>query len=169
VQPHQLVDRALADAEGLLEATGIAPIREDASGPCPVEADSGLVVQAVGNLVRNSVEAMREANDVEPRLVVRTERRRVRVPGGGRPIRVVISVEDGGPGIPPEVVDRMFNPFFTTRATGTGLGLAIVHRIVDAHGGHVRVYDAALGGAGVELCLPPTAGPPAAELFPEHV
>ncbi|MHC5113495.1 MAG: sensor histidine kinase [Planctomycetota bacterium] len=165
----ELVDRAVVDAEALLASGKIELVREDAAGPCPVEADPGLVAQAVGNLVRNSVEAMHEATDVAPRLVVRTDRRRVRIPGGGRPVRVVISVEDSGPGIPAEVVDRMFNPFFTTRATGTGLGLAIVHRIVDAHGGHVRVHDARLGGAGVELCLPPTAGKPAAEPVSEHV
>jgi nitrogen fixation/metabolism regulation signal transduction histidine kinase len=52
-------------------------------------------------------------------------------------------------------MERMFNPFFTTRATGTGLGLAIVHRIMDAHGGRVLVRNAdGAGGAIVELLLP---------------
>ncbi|MCP3903353.1 MAG: hypothetical protein GY715_06930 [Planctomycetes bacterium] len=158
----ELVDRALADAEALLASAGVEPIREDAAGACRVEADAGLVIQAIGNVIRNSIEAMHEVEDTAGRLVIRTDRRRVRMPDGSRPVRVVITVEDSGPGIPAEVVERMFNPFFTTRATGTGLGLAIVHRIVDAHGGHVRVRDARLGGASVELCLPPTAGVPAA-------
>ena len=68
---------------------------------------------------------------------------------------VVLQVADTGPGISDDVLDRMFNPFFTTRQTGTGLGLAIVHRIVDAHGGHVSVANRAGGGSVVELCLPP--------------
>jgi signal transduction histidine kinase len=60
----------------------------------------------------------------------------------------VFSIGDTGPGIPPDVVERVFNPFFTTRKTGTGLGLAIVHRIVDAHGGHVNIKSEDSGGVG---------------------
>ena len=58
-----------------------------------------------------------------------------------------------GPGIPGEVRERMFNPFFTTRAEGTGLGLAIVHRIVDAHGGRLDVLDGEPGTI-MRLSLP---------------
>jgi len=72
---------------------------------------------------------------------------------------VVLRVRDRGDGMPAEVAERMFNPFFTTRATGTGLGLAIVHRMIDAHGGRVVVYNnsernTGETGATVELHLP---------------
>lgn len=78
---------------------------------------------------------------------------------------MVLSIKDTGPGIPPAVMERMFNPFFTTRATGTGLGLAIVNRIVDAHDGRVAVKNAPSdtgtgpSGAVVEIILPPGDSP----------
>jgi two-component system sensor histidine kinase AtoS len=68
----------------------------------------------------------------------------------------VLRVRDSGPGVSPEVIARMFNPFFTTRAAGTGLGLAIVHRIIDAHAGRIRVTNNKDGPwATFELLLPP--------------
>jgi signal transduction histidine kinase len=97
---------------------------------------------------------MDEVSGAERTLEIFAVRQRRRVPGGGRLQRVVIGVRDRGPGLAPEIVERMFNPFFTTRHTGTGLGLAIVNRIVEAHGGHVAVANRPGGGATVELCLP---------------
>jgi two-component system sensor histidine kinase HydH len=71
---------------------------------------------------------------------------------------VALMVRDTGPGVTPDVVSRMFNPFFTTRGAGTGLGLAIVHRIMDAHGGRVVVRNNQETGDGAgataEVLLP---------------
>lgn len=119
-----------------------------------IDCDRTLVVQAVSNLVRNALDAMESCERGGHVLVLSARRERV----GGED-RAVLGVSDTGPGIPAEVVDRMFNPFFTTRAAGTGLGLAIVHRIVDAHGGSVRVRNRSEDGEGrrgacVELVLP---------------
>jgi signal transduction histidine kinase len=58
-------------------------------------------------------------------------------------------VHDNGPGIPPGAMDKIFNPFFTTKDTGTGLGLAMVHRVVEAHDGTILVTND--GGARFEL------------------
>jgi signal transduction histidine kinase len=152
---RDLVHQTRQACEALLATRPIeldVRVPDDDSGA--LEADVSLMTQAIGNVVRNAVEAMVEAESGPMRLRIVSDRRRVRCPDGRQSQRVIVAIEDSGPGIPPEVVERMFNPFFTTRRTGTGLGLAIVHRIVDAHGGHINVKQADGGGARVELCLP---------------
>jgi len=69
-----------------------------------------------------------------------------------------IVVEDDGCGIDPNLLQRVFNPFFTTKDNGTGLGLAIVHRIAEAHGGLVSAENLAAGGASLTLCVPVARG-----------
>jgi signal transduction histidine kinase len=63
----------------------------------------------------------------------------------------MISVTDTGCGIPLSILDKVFNPFFTTKDNGTGLGLAIVHRIVEAHEGTISVTNPPEGGARFEI------------------
>ena len=67
---------------------------------------------------------------------------------------VMITITDTGPGIPPEVVDRIFSPFFTTKPQGSGLGLAIVRKIVDAHDGRIDVGQRPGGGTVFRVTLP---------------
>lgn len=121
------------------------------TGAMPVfHGDPGLVHQALVNVVRNAIEAMRDCPDRAH--VLRLEA----VRGESDDEIVLLRVTDSGPGVTDEVIARMFNPFFTTRAAGTGLGLAIVHRIVDAHNGRVQVFNNESGGATVELVFPRT-------------
>jgi len=70
--------------------------------------------------------------------------------------RVMVVVEDNGPGVPPELKDKVFAPYFTTKHAkgGTGLGLAIVHRIVSDHGGRITITDNPGGGARFSIELP---------------
>ncbi len=65
-------------------------------------------------------------------------------------------IDDNGPGVAENIKKRIFEPFYTTRASGTGLGLSIVHAIVSAHGGTIECLDSPLGGARVQVCLPVT-------------
>ena len=113
--------------------------------------DPGPVTQALTNVIRNACEALESCSDVERRIVITVDHGLVRTSSeGSRAEHLRFLVEDNGPGIPDELKDRIFNPFFTTRETGTGLGLAIVHRIADAHGGSLSIEDAR---PGTRICM----------------
>jgi two-component system, LuxR family, sensor kinase FixL len=107
----------------------------------PVRADPELLRIAVQNLLVNAVQAMGGRG----RLRVHIHASR----GFGH-----IDVEDSGPGIPPTAIDKLFTPFFTTKARGTGLGLATVRRIADAHGGQVSIVRTDAHGTIVRLSIP---------------
>lgn len=109
-----------------------------------IEADAVQLQRALLNVVSNAVEAAGEGGHVWITI-------------GGLDVGcggAVVSVADDGPGVPAELRDRIFNPFFTTKDSGTGLGLAIVHGIVELHGGTVSVKDRAGGGAVFTVRLP---------------
>jgi signal transduction histidine kinase len=148
VDLRSLIARAADDVPGaIVNAQGEFPI---------VKADDVLLRQAFSNLFRNSVEAM-GANGKTPRIDVR-----------GRIDRstdsAVIDVEDDGPGIPANVVDQVFQPFFTTRAGGTGLGLAIVQKIVVSHNGLISAGNRPEGGAVFRLTFPLAGSSASSEL-----
>ncbi|MEL6497470.1 MAG: ATP-binding protein [Planctomycetota bacterium] len=129
-------------------------------GEAAIEADAALLQQAMVNLVRNAAEAVQSRALDDHEIVLEA---RESVAGAGERA-IVLSVSDTGPGVPTEIRERLFNPFFTTRAAGTGLGLAIVQRIADAHGGAVRVNSRPAtshdpGGATVELIIPRSSNP----------
>ncbi len=148
VRPSEVIMAAVAPAEDLADAheiDGDLSLDEDLE----VMADAALLEQSLLNLVRNACEAMALV-DGPRRLVVGLRSRELRDPERGIIPHAVFEIRDTGPGIPEEVRERMFNPFFTTRAEGTGLGLAIVHRIVDAHGGRL---DVSAGHPGTIMCL----------------
>jgi signal transduction histidine kinase len=71
---------------------------------------------------------------------------------------IVIDVADTGPGIPPDLNDRIFNPFFTTKTTGSGLGLPIVRKIVDAHEGRIDLTSEPGVGTRFRITLPVSSG-----------
>jgi signal transduction histidine kinase len=96
--------------------------------------------QALLNLVLNAHEAITESNGSAIRVELAPHENGVK-----------LVVEDDGAGIPPHVLDRIFNPFFTTKDEGTGLGLSIVHRIVEAHNGTITASNRPEGGARFEI------------------
>jgi signal transduction histidine kinase len=110
-------------------------------GPIDLHADTKQIAQILTNLVDNAYQAMPEGGTL--RIEARTQ--------GDI---AVITIQDTGEGVDPDLVDRFFEPFFTTRSEGTGLGLAIVRRLIEAHGGQISIANAETGGAVVTVRLP---------------
>jgi signal transduction histidine kinase len=118
-----------------------------------------LLRQALLNLARNAAEAC-AVTEGGGRVVVRGE-----IVRGAETEFQRVSVIDNGAGIPPNVLPKLFRPFFTTKAKGTGLGLAVVQKIIVQHGGQVEVRNRAEGGAEFIVTLPlPREVPEAVEL-----
>jgi two-component system, NtrC family, nitrogen regulation sensor histidine kinase NtrY len=112
-----------------------------------IDADKGQINQVVLNLVENARDAIGERSD--GKITVQTKL-------GDAGDRAVLIVDDNGPGVPTELKDKIFAPYFSTKLNkgGTGLGLAIVHRIVSDHGGRIQITDALGGGARFLIELP---------------
>jgi len=120
---------------------GVSVVVEAPNG-LVVRADAGQLRRALLNLARNAAAAMQgRAGDVV-------------LAASAAPGRVRLEVRDRGPGVPADLRDKIFTPFFTTREKGTGLGLAFVREIVRDHGGDVTVADAPGGGAVFRIELP---------------
>ncbi len=139
--PHDLV-AAVKQVVGLHDGDR-AQVELVAEGHPTVTADRDQMIQVVTNLVQNAVDACEsgEAPRVTVTVTVESD-------------EVWIRVRDNGPGVPPEMEERLFEPYATTKDKGTGLGLAIVHRIVVEHGGEIVHRRPRDGGAEFAVRLP---------------
>lgn len=135
----RLVRRAAADPS----LSGME-VRVAAPADVCLRGDAQLLERAVRNLLHNAAQAERESGGQGPvELGIETG-----------PEGVELAVEDRGPGLPPEVRERLFHPFATGRRGGVGLGLALAHRIVTLHGGRIRLEDRPGGGTRALLTFP---------------
>jgi signal transduction histidine kinase len=138
---------SLVRAEGLPE--GIR-IEEHLAGNLPAFTLDGVKIgQVVMNLIRNAIQAMPEGTVRVSTSVGRMQGQLAR----GKPA-LIIRIEDNGPGIPKEDLDKLFIPFYTTKSDGTGLGLPICQRIVRAHEGEIEVRSMIDKGATFTVRLP---------------
>ena len=142
----QVLEEALSVVSDFLPQKRIyLDIRFSSSSPW-VEADRELLLQVFMNILLNAMEAMASGG-------------RLRVDLRFRGRRVEVEVEDTGDGIPENDLDRIFNPFFTTKEKNLGLGLAVSHRIVDAHHGAIQVHSRPGTGTTVILSFPLLSAP----------
>lgn len=144
VELGAICDRAADEIRGDVGALGgnVAVIGEFGT----VEGDEVLLRQAFSNLLRNALEACTGAG-VAPEISIGSE-----IDEAQRVSR--ITVNDNGPGIPPDARERVFRPFFTSKRNGTGLGLALVQKIIVFHNGRIAVGEAPDRGASLQVTLP---------------
>jgi signal transduction histidine kinase len=121
----------------------------------PIQGDPHQLRQLFTNLFTNAFEAMTGKGHV--RLVAQQLAAEEETTAGSETHAVPmiqVEVADNGPGVPADLMDRIFSPFFTTKPQGSGLGLAIVRKIVDAHDGRIDVSAPAAGGTRFRVTLP---------------
>ncbi len=132
---------------------GIRVMREFFPHLPEVRVDKALMQQVFLNLFLNAIHAMPEGGEII--ISIHEVSNPEKGEAGGRFLQV--RLEDSGPGIPPQDLERIFDPFYTTKPHGTGLGLSVVHQILREHEGHIRVMSEPGRGATFIIDLPSLA------------
>jgi signal transduction histidine kinase len=139
-----VVDSALTQLRAKLEEAKVAVARNYIAGPT-VEVDPDKLRQVFANILDNAIDALAPV----------AEGRRIELwVENGRPGQASVRLRDNGGGIAPDKIDRIFNPFFTTKEKGTGLGMAISKKIVEAHQGSIHVASTEGSGSEFTIMLP---------------
>ncbi len=136
---------AAVEALGAKAATRQITIHSDLAGAGEAVFDPDQLKQAVDNLLRNAIDATSDGG-------------RVRLEARRDASDHVIEVIDEGPGIPADIVPKIFDLYFTTKADGTGVGLAVTHQIVEAHRGRIDVESSPGAGTRMALRIPAEQG-----------
>jgi signal transduction histidine kinase len=126
-----------------LDAAKVAAVRNYIGGPT-VNADPEKLRSVFVNIIDNAIDAFVD--------VAEGRRLDFYIENGGR--QATVRVRDNGRGIPSDKLDRIFNPFFTTKDHGTGLGMAIAKKIVEAHTGTIEVESTVGRGTEFQVTLP---------------
>jgi two-component system sensor histidine kinase HydH len=149
----EIVDRAIEAATASVPNAGVKIERHYASALPDIPADPQLCEQVFVNLITNAMQAMQAqegSSEKTLRLSIAPETL-------NRESGVGVTVEDTGPGVPPELREQIFNPFFTSKKDGVGLGLSIVAKIVDDHRGSIRLENNTPHGARFHVFFPQAA------------
>jgi len=128
----------------------------------PLEIDTGQISQVIHNLIVNAQNAMPEGGTIN--IKCQNFEHNGTVPGLIDGPFIKTTVADNGPGIGPEIIDRIFDPYFTSKAEGNGLGLAICHSIIKKHNGYITVKSTPGQGTTFIFYLPASLDKPIAQL-----
>lgn len=144
VNLREVLEAVLATYGPVCQDQGVqAQIQVESGASLETMADRDLLEQILGNLFRNSLQAIEEENSR-------------RLAAGGSPVEfpwvkwtvgntergdLWLRIEDNGPGVPAEITEKLFTPFFTTRAQGTGLGLSFVKKVIEDHAGSICLLN----------------------------
>jgi signal transduction histidine kinase len=145
---QQLVQDATSVADRKLTRRATALTLDIPSDLPHIHGDHQQLCQVVTNLLINACEAQACGGGVH--ISARAQQTR----DEERRMTIVLSIADDGPGIPADIRDRIFNPFFTTKPQGSGLGLAIVRKIIDAHEGRIDMTTETDRGTTFTITLP---------------
>ncbi|HEU18211.1 MAG TPA: sensor histidine kinase [Deltaproteobacteria bacterium] len=146
---NDIVNDAAQFLSGLCYKDNIELIVHCGGTPPPVQVDRDRIKQVIINIALNAIQSMGNNGvlTIETSMIHHTY---YGLSNGG----ISIIIEDNGRGISPELKERVFDPFFTTRAKGTGLGLYNCHRIIEAHSGNIVIEDAPGEGTKVIVMIP---------------
>ena len=137
-----VVEEALSSCDGILEASGAEVTTNRINPSLTILAAPTELSSVIANMIQNSIQVCEDKPEIEVWA------------GAINQHMMLIRVSDNGPGIPNDVIDQVFDPFFTTRAAGTGLGLAVLASVVQRHGGTVHATNRESGGAQFTILLP---------------
>ncbi|HWZ71428.1 MAG TPA: ATP-binding protein [Casimicrobiaceae bacterium] len=146
VELNDAIEEVIALVRGELSKHRVSVQMQLAEGLSPVHGDRVQLQQVMLNLILNAIEAIISVDDEVRELVISTESS----PSEG----LLVAVEDSGPGVAPENRERIFESFYTTKASGVGIGLSICRSIIDAHGGRLWADAHQPRGAVFRFTLP---------------
>ena len=152
VRVGEVLDEAVAAARSH-PAAGQTTIVIDCAANLPdLDADRLQLRQVFANLLVNALEALVGGGHIWITASYAASKPSPEPPDYAG--YVTVEVADDGPGVPGDVADQLFSPFFTTKPSGSGLGLAIVHKIINAHDGRIEIRPRTEGGARFSVRLP---------------
>jgi C4-dicarboxylate-specific signal transduction histidine kinase len=150
VQVNETIEEAVVLADGQASRNNVSLLAELSPDLPVVLGDRIQLQQVILNLVMNGIEAMASVTDRPRQLIIRSRMQDA--------AHVCVSVQDCGIGVGPDVMPRLFEPFFTTRSAGMGMGLPISRSIVESHGGKLWAESTVSKGSVFQFTLPTAGG-----------